>query len=124
MCFRLGVNEIFAFLSCYAAYISSFRRFWGCPETSMATSLRCVTRRKSEDHRRVILIYIQQYATLHSLFYLETALHVSGGTSTPHQERKQLRYCCFWLPAAAMAQPSQRLGTKNLCKTRGCSYSF
>jgi hypothetical protein len=27
---------------------------------------------------------------LHSLFYLETALHVSGGTTTHHQERKQL----------------------------------
>jgi len=37
-----------------------------------------------------ILIYIQQDATLHSLFYLETALHVSGGTSTHRQERKQL----------------------------------
>jgi len=33
---------------------------------------------------------IQQDATLHSLFYLETALHVSGDTSTHHQERKQL----------------------------------
>ena len=37
-----------------------------------------------------ILIYIQQDATLHSLFYLESALHVSRGTSTYHQERKQL----------------------------------
>ena len=37
-----------------------------------------------------ILIYIQQDATLHSLFYLETALHVAGGTITHHQERKQL----------------------------------
>ena len=37
-----------------------------------------------------ILIYIQQDATLHSLFYVETALHVSGGTTTHHQERKQL----------------------------------
>jgi hypothetical protein len=27
---------------------------------------------------------------LHSLFYLETPLHVSGGTSTHHQKRKQL----------------------------------
>jgi hypothetical protein len=35
-------------------------------------------------------IYIQQDATLHSLFYLETALHVSGGTCTHPQERKQL----------------------------------
>ena len=33
-------------------------------------------------------IYIQQDATLHSLFYLETALHVSGGTSIHHQEHK------------------------------------
>jgi hypothetical protein len=37
-----------------------------------------------------ILIYIQQDTTLHSLFYLETPLHVSDGTTTYHQERKQL----------------------------------
>jgi len=40
--------------------------------------------------KNFILIYIQQDTTLHSLFYLETALHVSGGTITHHQERKQL----------------------------------
>jgi hypothetical protein len=27
---------------------------------------------------------------LHSLFYLKTALHVSAGTNTHHQKRKQL----------------------------------
>ena len=41
-------------------------------------------------HHNNILIYIQQDATLHSLFYLETALHVSGGPIAHHQERKQL----------------------------------
>jgi len=41
-------------------------------------------------HRKNILIYTQQDATLHSLFSLETALHVSGGTSTHHQDHKQL----------------------------------
>jgi len=41
-------------------------------------------------HRKNIPIYIQQDATLHSLFYLETALQVSGGITTHHQERKQL----------------------------------
>jgi hypothetical protein len=41
-------------------------------------------------HRNKILIYIQQDATLRSLFYLKTALHVSDGTTTNHQERKQL----------------------------------
>ena len=33
-------------------------------------------------HPKNILVYIQQDATLHSLFYLETALLVSGDTST------------------------------------------
>ena len=41
-------------------------------------------------HRNNILIYVQQDATLHSLSYLETALHVLGGISTHHQEGKQL----------------------------------
>jgi len=41
-------------------------------------------------HLKNILIYIQQDATLHILFYLETALHVLSGTTTHHQERKQL----------------------------------
>jgi len=41
-------------------------------------------------HRKNIPIYIQQDAMLHSLLYLETALHVSGGTSTHHQEHVQL----------------------------------
>ena len=41
-------------------------------------------------HRNNILIYIQKDATLKGLFYLETTLHVSGGTTTHHQERKQL----------------------------------
>jgi hypothetical protein len=35
-------------------------------------------------------MYIQQDATLPSLFYLETALHVLSGTITYHQERKRL----------------------------------
>jgi hypothetical protein len=33
-------------------------------------------------YRNNILIYIQQDATLHSLFYLQTALHVSVGGTT------------------------------------------
>ena len=41
-------------------------------------------------HHKNIPIYIQQDAMLHSLFYLETALHVLGGTTTHHRERKQL----------------------------------
>jgi hypothetical protein len=42
--------------------------------------------------RRILIIpiYMQQDATLHSLFYLQTALHVSDGASTHHQECIQL----------------------------------
>jgi len=62
-----------------------------------------------------IPIYIQQDATLRSLFYLETDLHVSGGTSTHHQERKQLylQHLVFvtplLLPAAIAAGNQKRM---------------
>jgi len=51
-------------------------------------------------HHKNILIYIQQDATLHSLFYLESALHVSGGTITHHQQCKQLylQHLVFFTP--------------------------
>jgi len=71
-----------------------------------------------------VLIYTQQDATLHSLFYLETALHVSGGTTTQRQERKQLylQHLVFitplLLPAAIAAGSSN--GVTN---TRCCRYS-
>jgi hypothetical protein len=42
------------------------------------------------DYMFHILIYIQQDATLHNLFYRKTALHVSDGTSTHHQRFKLL----------------------------------
>ena len=64
-------------------------------------------------HRNNIIIYIQQDATLQSLFYLETAVHVSGVTSTHHQERKQLylQHLVFvtplLLPAALAAGSSE-----------------
>jgi hypothetical protein len=35
-------------------------------------------------YRSSVLIYVQQDATLHSLFYLETALHGSDGNITHH----------------------------------------
>ena len=66
-------------------------------------------------HRKNILIYVQQDATLHSLFYLQTALHVSGGNSTHYQERKQLylQHLVFirplLLPAAKAAGSSNGL---------------
>jgi hypothetical protein len=41
-------------------------------------------------YRKDIIIYVQQDARLHSLFYLETALHVWGGTTTHHQEGNQM----------------------------------
>jgi hypothetical protein len=52
---------------------------------------RCFMTGGRENNNSVanILIYIQQDAMLHSLFYLEAALHVSCGTITHHQERKQ-----------------------------------
>ena len=71
-----------------------------------------------------IPVYIQQDATLHSLLYLETALHVSGGTSTHHQERIQLylQHLVFVIPLllpAAIAAGS----SNSVTNTRCCRYS-
>jgi hypothetical protein len=49
-------------------------------------------------------MYIQQDVTLHSLFYLETALHISGGTITHHQERKQMYLQHLVLQSAAIME--------------------
>jgi len=73
-----------------------------------------------------ILICIQQDATLRSLFYLETAVHVSGGTIIHHQEGKQLylQYPLFvtplLLPAAMLVAAGSSNGVTN---TRRCRYS-
>jgi hypothetical protein len=85
-----------------------------------------------------ILIYIQQDA-LHSLFYLETALHVSGGSITHHQERKQLylQHLVFvirlLLPAAIVEELELLLSSNSstiaagsingVTNTRCCRYS-
>jgi len=59
------------------------------------------SRRAAADLRlRLRGYWDRQDATLHSLFYLETAVHVSGGTSTHHQECKQLyvQHLVFFTP--------------------------
>jgi hypothetical protein len=57
---------------------------------------------------------------LHSLFYLKTALHVLGGTSTHHQECKQvyLQNMVFFTPlllSAAVAAGSSNSVTNTRC---------
>jgi len=70
------------------------------------------------------LIYIQQDATLHNLFYLETALHVSGDTSTHHQERKQLYLQNLVFVTPLLLPAAIAAGSSNgLTNTRCCRYS-
>jgi hypothetical protein len=64
----------------------------------------------------IVPIYIQQNASLYSLFYLETALHVSVGISTHHQEHKQLylQHLVFVTPlllSAAIVEELELLST-------------
>jgi len=70
--------------------------------------------------KNIILIYLQQDATLHSLFYLEISLHVSGDTITHHQERKQLYvqhliFVTLLLLPAAIAAGSSNVMTNTRC---------
>jgi len=75
-------------------------------------------------HRKNILIYIQQDATLHILFYLETALHISGGTTTHHQERKQLYLQHLVFVTPLLLPPAIAAGSSDgVTNTRCCRYS-
>jgi len=75
-------------------------------------------------HLKNIPIYIQQGATSHSLFYLEIALHVSGGTSTYHQERKQLYLQDLVFVRPLLLPAAIAAGSSNgLTSTRCCRYS-
>ena len=52
-----------------------------------------------------------------------------GRHTAHHQQLKNCNfslwfYIRFWLLVAAMAEPSQRPATTNVCKTRGCNYSL
>jgi hypothetical protein len=73
-------------------------------------------------HCNNVPIYFQEDATSHSLFYLETALHVSGGTTIYHQERKQLylQHLVFvtplLLPAAIAAGSSNGMTNTRCCR--------
>ena len=69
-------------------------------------------------HCKNILKYVQQDATLHSLFYLETALHVSGGTTTHHQEHKQL-----YLQHLIFVTPTAEGSSNGVTNIRCCTYS-
>jgi hypothetical protein len=69
-----------------------------------------------------ILIYIQHDVTLHSLFYLETALRVSGDTSAHHQECKQL-YLQHLLFVTPLLLPSAAGSSNSVTNTRCCGYS-
>jgi len=71
-----------------------------------------------------ILIYIQQDAKLHTLFYLETALHISGGTSTHHQERRQLYLQHLVFVTPLLLPTAIAAGSSNgVTNTRCCRYS-
>jgi len=79
-------------------------------------------------HSNNILIHIQQDATLHSLFYLETSLHVSRGTIAHHQERKQLylQHLVFLIPLllpAAIVPGSSNGVTNTRCCRCSCLHS-
>jgi len=63
------------------------------------------------------IFYVQQDTTLHSLIYLETALLVSGGTTTHHQERKQiyLQHLVFVTPLLLSAAIVEELELVWVC---------
>jgi hypothetical protein len=62
-------------------------------------------------------MYIQQDATLHSLFYLETALYVSGDIITHHQDQLYLQLLVFITPLLLSAAIAEEL---EMCNVASC----
>jgi hypothetical protein len=57
---------------------------------------RCIVALLGDTKQNLIFQYISNKMRRFTVYlYLETALHVSGCTSTHHQERKQLSTVCF-----------------------------
>ena len=71
---------------------------------------------------RLLHLVDDLFEELRSLFYLKTALHVSGSTTTHHQERKQLylQHLVFVTPLLLPAAAGSSNGVTN---TRYCRYS-
>jgi hypothetical protein len=75
-------------------------------------------------HRNNILIYSQRDAALQSLCYLETALHVPGGTTTRYQKPKQLYLQHLVLVRPLLLPAAIAAGSSNgLTNNRCCRYS-
>jgi hypothetical protein len=69
-------------------------------------------------------MYTQQDATLHSLIYLETILHVSGSNITHYQERKQLYLQHLVFVTPLLLPTVIAAGSSNgVTNTRCCRYS-
>ena len=90
VCARACVCACVSLLNIKLLFIIKYLTSPGIKE--QATSLTSLFEHDDDDDdiSSNIVIYVQQDATLHSIFYLEAALHVSGGTTTHHQERIQL----------------------------------
>jgi len=78
---------------------------------------------KHKTSKYSIPVYIQQDATLHILFYPETALHISGGTSTHHQGRIQLYLQHLVFVTRLLLPVARTAGSSNgVTNTRCCRY--
>ena len=71
-----------------------------------------------------IFQYISNNMQLYTVYlYLETALHVSGGTSTHHQERIQLYLQHLVLVTPLLLPAAVAAGSSNgVTNTRCCTY--
>jgi len=70
-----------------------------------------------------IFQYISNKMQLYTVYlYLETALHVSGGTSTHHQERIQL-YLQHLVFVTLLLLPAAAGSSNGVTNTRCCRYS-
>jgi len=82
--FHFAYRQLILFLTLY--HCCSSREEWTVGTAELELFALCKFNVHGFVHHNNILIYIQQDATLHSLFYLGTSLRISGGTITHHRD--------------------------------------
>ena len=97
-------------------YLASFRQV-RCPSTRLEHGV--VTHNK---HLITLISAYNFFVARQVLSLYSFRLFIVWSSSNIYELIKYMFYTL--LSATAMAEPSQRPTTKNVCKTRGCNYSF
>jgi hypothetical protein len=116
-----GKDNVSSFLKAF----KHLTKFYAVQEYSALNIMKALANNQSEVSSHCLFHYISNKMQFYTVYlYLETALHVSGGTSTHHQEGKQLYLQHLLLVTLLLLLEALAADSSNgVTNTRCCRYS-